>query len=249
MLINSFSVTPGIVTSGLVLSLDAGQVASYPGSGTTLTDLSGSSNNGTLVNGVGYSNGDLIFDGVDDYINTSFTYQNNNDYTMNCWINTSVSQRCGLIGFRRQFISNNWFQTQLYITGDIFAGTSGNYLKLDDFTRATTNPLVYSAYRSIYLNTESITTGTWRHIAISSDSAGTRMYVDGQLKLEDNTVPSATRLEPANFIIGAAGNYPSGILSGYYYNGKMSGVGFYNRALTASEIQQNFNALRGRFGI
>ena len=54
---------PRVITDGLVLALDAADVSSYPGSGTTWTDLSGNGNNGTLVNGVGYDNGSLIFDG------------------------------------------------------------------------------------------------------------------------------------------------------------------------------------------
>jgi hypothetical protein len=55
----AISYNPRIVTDGLVLALDAGNPKSYPGSGTTWTDLSGNGNNGTLVNGVGY-NSELI---------------------------------------------------------------------------------------------------------------------------------------------------------------------------------------------
>ena len=54
--------------NGLVLCLDAGNRKSYPGSGTTWTDLSGRGNNGTLTNGPTYSNGAIVFDGVDDYV-------------------------------------------------------------------------------------------------------------------------------------------------------------------------------------
>ena len=66
----ALSHSPSIVTNGLVLCLDAANSKSYPGSGTTWTDLSGRGNNGTLVNGVGYNSGNLgslVFDGVDDY--------------------------------------------------------------------------------------------------------------------------------------------------------------------------------------
>ena len=58
------------VKDGLVLDLDAGNPLSYPGTGTTWTDLSGNNNNGTLINGVGYNSdngGSLVFDGVDDH--------------------------------------------------------------------------------------------------------------------------------------------------------------------------------------
>jgi hypothetical protein len=72
----ALSHSPSIVTDGLVLCLDAGNPKSYPGSGTTWTDLSGNGNNGTLVNGVGYSGdnlGSLSFDGVNDYYNRALT--------------------------------------------------------------------------------------------------------------------------------------------------------------------------------
>jgi len=238
--------------SGLMLNLDAGVSSSYPGSGTTWTDLSGNGNTGTLVNGVGYSGdnlGSLSFDGSNDYITTSFTYQNNNDYTMSCWIKTSVTQLCGLIGFRREYRDTDWWQTQIYITGDNNAGTSGNFLKLDDFNRNAGGSPEFPARRSIFLNTESITTGTWKNIVVSSDSVGARLYINAELKAQENSTPSPTRSDAATFTIGAAGNYPLGPIGQYKYNGQMSGVSFYNRALTAAEITQNFNAIRARFGL
>jgi len=246
------SAGPDIIEDGLVLALDAADRNSYPGSGTTWTDLSGNGNNGTLVNGVGYDSGNggaLSFDGSNDYINTSLTYQNNNDYTISCWINTSVTQRCGLIGFRRAYTATDWWQTQIYITGDNLAGTSGNFLKLDDFNFNAGGSPEFPAQRSIFLNTESITTGTWKNIVVSSDSVGARLYINAELKAQENSTPSPTRFDAATFTIGAASNYPSGLLAGYYYNGKMSNAKFYSKALTASEIQQNFNMLRGRYGI
>ena len=68
--------SPSIVMNGLVLCLDAANTKSYPGSGTTWTDLSGNGNTGTLVNGVGYNSGNLgslSFDGVDDYVQFTST--------------------------------------------------------------------------------------------------------------------------------------------------------------------------------
>jgi hypothetical protein len=59
-----------IVTSGLILSLDAANSRSYPGSGTTWSDLSGNGNTGTLTNGPTFSNNSLVFDGTNDYSTT-----------------------------------------------------------------------------------------------------------------------------------------------------------------------------------
>ena len=65
------TVVGGIITDGLVLYVDAGNTDSYPGSGTTWTDISTNSNNGTLTNGPTFDSGDggsIVFDGTDDYV-------------------------------------------------------------------------------------------------------------------------------------------------------------------------------------
>ena len=76
---------PDIVTTGLVLSLDAANRMGYPGSGTTWFDRSGNSNNGTLSGGVGYSTsnaGSLTLDGVNDYIELTNNILLGNDFTL-----------------------------------------------------------------------------------------------------------------------------------------------------------------------
>ena len=86
---SSSQTTASIVTSGLVLNLDANNVSSYSGTGTTWTDLSGQNNNGTLINGVGYSSvngGALVFDGVNDYVNVASNPRiSNTDFTYDFW--------------------------------------------------------------------------------------------------------------------------------------------------------------------
>ena len=80
----------GIVTDGLVLNLDAGNPQSYPGSGTTWTDLSGNGNNGTLLNGVGYDSdngGSLVFDGSNDYVTTPLFGDSTTNRTFSVWYN------------------------------------------------------------------------------------------------------------------------------------------------------------------
>ena len=78
---------PKIITDGLVLHLDAATTRSYPGSGTTWTDLSPSNNNGELIGGPTYNSGKIVFDGIDDYININ----NNsslelNNFTLEAWV-------------------------------------------------------------------------------------------------------------------------------------------------------------------
>ena len=82
---------PRTITDGLVLCLDAANTKSYPGSGTTWTDLSGRGNTGTLTNGPTYSSangGSIVFDGTDDIVNTS--YVSSNAFTWSVWFKTNV---------------------------------------------------------------------------------------------------------------------------------------------------------------
>jgi len=83
---------PSIVTDGLVLNLDAGFVSSYPRTGTTWTDLSGNGNNGTLVNGPTFSGDSIVFDGVDDALNSSNIFPNNSTFTYEIVFNFSAYQ-------------------------------------------------------------------------------------------------------------------------------------------------------------
>ena len=80
---------PNVIDNGLVLSLDAGNVKSYPGSGTIWYDKSGNNNNGTLTNGPTFSGGSIVFDGVDDYVDTTFkasiSIGNGNPFTISAF--------------------------------------------------------------------------------------------------------------------------------------------------------------------
>jgi hypothetical protein len=84
-----------IVTNGLILNIDAGNMASYPGTGTAWTDLSGLNNTVTLVNGTTYSSangGTMVFDGVNDYgvgaYNSNLDLSTNN-FTLEGWFNST----------------------------------------------------------------------------------------------------------------------------------------------------------------
>jgi hypothetical protein len=213
-----------IITDGLVLNLDAGNPASYPGSGTTWFDLSGSGNNGTLVNGVGYSSdnlGSLVFDGVDDFINLNFPFTQSssaNSYTIVMGAKLSTTS-----GSRRQlWSSDNGGFDWSFGAGDgtrfiIFSGENSYTGRLQD-----TNWHIFTAQ--------------W------SSSFGTRLYIDNVLDISTANISYDSSISSTTSI----GRNPG---FGEYWNGNVSFVQLYNRALTASEIAQNFNALRSRYGI
>jgi len=247
----TFSVSP--VMDSLVLFLDAGDSSSYPGTGTTWTDLTNNGNDGTLINGVGYGSnnyGILTFDGSDDYVQTSLLHNESpGDFSMSCWMKTSTTQLAGLMGFRTSFSPTNNLQRQMYITGDSDAGTSGNFLSYDEWTwdGSATNPS-----RKMFINSTSITTGNWINIVATSNSTKSIIYYNG-VQIQEVISTQPTERLAAPLIIGRASNWtssnPNALLNGYAFNGNISNVMVYNKALTEIEVRQNFNAFKSRFGL
>jgi hypothetical protein len=213
-----------VVRDGLVLQLDAANPKSYPGSGTTWFDLSGDGNNGTLVNGVGYSsadNGSLVFDGVNDYNNCTNIIGGLNNYSAEFWFNISVNT----IGIE------HWLGSQYIATTGrvIFDISSNNCLR--NFVNGTS-----------VIGSTVIPIDIWHHAFFTRNSIGlAEIYLNGSLEIS-NTISDVSVLN-TDFQIGG-----SSVLS-RWFTGKISLVNVYNRALTASEIQQNFEATRGRYGI
>ena len=221
----SVSNGPSIVTSGLVLSLDAADKNSYPGSGTTWTDLSGNANNGTLTNGPTFSSanqGTIVFDGVDDY--TSCGNASNLQITVgtiSAWVKTSSpgSSYRGII-----VKQNAW---GLFVKDSILIAYDwGNF-----------------ADRTTGIN---IADGTWKNVAmtftetIGTPSNNVTIYLNGSA-VQIATVKNFNQSVPVELAAGGGG--------GQNLNGTISGAQIYNRALTASEIAQNYNATKSRFNL
>ena len=230
---------PRIVTDGLVLCLDAGNTKSYPGSGTTWTDLSGNGNNGTLVNGVGYNSGNLgslTFDYTNDYITTTgmenFLYTNG--ITVSVW-----HYNGGGTGFYRGVVTNGTVAYRFggfdlrYGREDYFGGTN-NGTKLN---WRITNAASVASSRSIYANVNE-----WHHYVGTYDNTTVRVYKDGQLfdSISHSGGGQLKTMSDSTTI----GRSPG---TSEYLDGRLSQVSIYNRALTAAEVQQNFNATKSRF--
>ena len=223
--------TPTIVQNGLVLNLDAGNTSSYPGTGTTWTDLSGNNNNGTLVNGVGYNSangGSLVFDGVDDYINLGsfFNYQN---FTISLWVYPGTTQ----VQYADIFDNNH--------TG------SRNFVLQQNNTNVNQYGFgVFDGSGCISCSSDiTLAANTWTHLSYTftpSDRVITylngQMYSQGPLANNRNILYQSQNLSIARWSAG-----------GRHWNGRISNFSVYNRVLTDSEIQQNYNATKGRFGL
>ena len=225
----------GIVTQGLVLDLNAGKRDSYIGSGTVWRDISGNQNNGTLVNGPTFNSangGSIVFDGVDDYVNVNVI--SNNDMLS---FNFSVTQWYRPItnsgGFRILFETNGYRNGNLGIAIYQF----NNYFRIYRRTGVNTYlEIITTSNNSIGLN-------TWKTFTLVRNSGVFTFYID--------TISSGTYSTDTNDYSDTAyhigGDGPT--TSIYWYQGNIAQTQIYNRALTAAEVLQNYNATRGRFGI
>jgi len=215
-----------IVRDGLVLHLDAKY--SYPSkTGITATtdsldpdvytwyDMSGNESHGQLVNLVGYNasnGGSLVFDGVNDYVDSG-SITTGGKITVNAWVKITT-------GARNQHIvdssSNRW---HLAILGD-------------------DRPYFWngSAYHTA---AQVLSTSTW-YMLTGVQSSTLDIYVNGVLS---QSLSSNINVTTNNVNIGRwqSGSRP--------FSGNIAQVSIYNRALTASEVLQNYNALKGRFGL
>ena len=221
-----------IVTDGLVLHLDAGNSNSYPGSGTTWTDLSGNGNNGTLTNGPTYDSsngGSIVFDGNNDYVNLG-DLDLPASFTLSIWFKgntTQPQQFCGLLNK-----SGNGFGAW-----GLYGDANSSYVRFGFIN--TSNSL-----REISnTNFNDIKANTWVNYVGTYDFSNLRLYRNG--------VEIASAVETTNPV---STNDTASIgyrvaLSANAYAGLVSNAKIYNKALTPSEVTQNFDALKGRYGL
>ena len=221
---------PNIVTDGLVFAIDAGSERSYPGSGTTGTDLI-TSESITLNNGVGFSTdkgGTWTFDGSDDYIQTSFG-QNivSTGFSVNFWFNVTGTATC----FIMQLYVNNDTDTVFRIERNSVAANSIEFGHQPGGAPIGSNELVSTNFPN----------DEWQSCTIAYNGSTKYIYRNGAL---DTSVSSSTIQWYTGAILRIAARQ-NGALSPI--NGKMPSVKVYNKALTAAEILQNYNALKNRF--
>lgn len=217
---------PSIVTNGLVLYLDAANNRSYPGTGTAWSDLSGNGYNGTLVNSPTFStsnNGVINFTGANDYVNLGNPFEASTNFTIVVWVKNSSSGQGGMFTKGEVNDSTEW-------------GLSFGF----------SNPLLIVARcrgtaQALSASWVPYTTG-YHQISYSViGSSSSRLFVDG-VQVASNTLSISPAATIGNLQIAFHG-------TSYYFNDSIASVLYYNRALSSEEISQNFNAIRGRFGI
>lgn len=204
-----------IVTSGLILNLDAAQLRSYPTTGTTWTDLSGNGNNATLINSPTYSTlggGSILFNGTNSY--ASGNIQNSSTFTINIWARNI----------------NNTIGGGFISTATSPATSFNTYIQIGGGTR----PFQFNAASL----TTTATTNQWVMLT------GVQLATTQQLYINGSSVKTIA-------FVNILGDYYNlgRRTDGVYLNTYISNVQIYNRDLSATEVAQNYNALKSRFGL
>lgn len=231
-----------IVRSGLILNLDAANSKSYPGTGTAWTDISNSNHSSTLMNAPTYSNGALIFDGLNDHTRTNITP---NDFA---WSPN------GAVGMSSMTIEM-WVQS---------SDTSGKFYSKPWNGSGQYNIWIDPGYfwlltvsGSSQLNFgRSISNGQWTQVVVWADTTNMGYYFNGgeysgsKAHALTGDIPSSGN-SPISMALMTLYPYGEGWagLTSHAIAGSLSSCKVYNRVLTTTEVRQNFEALRGRYSI
>jgi hypothetical protein len=220
--------SPRIVTSGLVLALDAAERLSYPRTGTTWRDLSGNNNTGTLTNGPTFNAGNMgniVFDGVDDYVNCG----NNSSINLTSYITLSTWTKKAYGSSASVAIDkgrDNYGAWSLLF--DVVANKVEFHCRISGTNSSVVSNTSYG--NNIWTNITAVFTGT-----------NLLIYING--KLDNTTTISGTiGTNAIDFSIGKAND-------GFNWSGQVANVLMYNTALSATDVLQNYNAVKSRFGL
>jgi len=237
------SSSSGFSTSNLLLYLNATNSSSYSGSGSTWTDLSGNSNNGTLVNSPVYTAnpGYFTFNLVNDrYASTSGTISSLSTATFIAWVNSSQTQA----DYTNILMSRNGMGSATnYATGMNIAPGGNNNLGY----HWNDNGSTYGWDSGL-----SVPNNAWSMIAVTVSSTAAIGYLcksSGITTATNTTSHSSVSSPPLNFFISQdRGGGPGG---GGYRNfiGGISQIAIYNTTLTAGEITTNFNNTKSIYGL
>lgn len=226
---------PSIVTSGMVLSYDAGYVSSYPTTANLWRDLSVSNITGNLTNGPTFSSvsgGSITFDGTNDYVDCGniSSIINTTTITFSVWLKLAAT------GVNKCILGNEPYYANGILVNPVgfgFRQRSNNSYQLS----LGTNCAPTIEYVPV------ITTTNWHNVSMSTDGTNARMYINGSLVATSGC--TFTIGSTVSFVLGRV-QTPSPT---EYWGGNMAAFQLYNRALSATEVLQNFNALKTRFGL
>ncbi len=227
-----------VITDGLVMNLDAGNLISYIGSGTTWKDLTGTGNNATLTNSPTYNidrKGYFTLNGSNQQATVTDNASlepGSGDWTMEAWFNTAINSgsQCILGKF-------NGGGASTAVSYSIRLNSTSLFAQIGDGTGTYINSTMFS-----------FSTNTWYQVVYVYKGGSTKTletFINGKSK--------GTVTHTMNSILNSGNNLYIGSYNNFEYpqtfNGKIGNVKLYKKALSTTEITTNFNALRGRYGL
>ena len=236
----SLSHSPLIVRDGLVLCLDAANPRSYPKSGTTWSDLAGA-NDGTLTNGPTFDaddKGSIVFDGSNDYVAFSSSLSSVSNVTVQGWIKAHSFNRDAILSYAHPTSRSSWLRFAVRT----ISGTTGKIAIGGQFG-GTSHELTGGStlQQNVYYNVCFTANGSSWSCFINSEEENLSVLA-GSNNGYDFSYSGLSVLTVGNLDRAEVGNVDN-------FDGNISNISLYNRALSASEITQNYNATRGRYGI
>lgn len=211
-----------IVTNGLTLQLDAGNSASYPGSGITWTDLAGTENNIELVNSPTFTSGTpayFTFNGSDQFGTGNSAVLSSTSYTKSVW-----------------FYLNGYNDNNL-----VSSDTGGHFMYLSGTNRIYSGHTDWGDYLA-YPSTATISLSTWYNATLTFNTTdGMVLYINGNQDSIYTDNKSALPGDGSTNIATFGG--------GFLLNGGIAKVYCYNRSLTSAEVLQNYNSDKSQFGL
>ena len=223
---------PNLTETGLIFYYDISNKKSYPGTGTGWFDLSGNNFTASLINGTTFSNGNLTFDGSNDYVLVGNDAKYNGltgDFTLDIWWRTS-----------------NPSKTLNYVISNA-RDCCGTYNGFDIMCFGPVSKFLFAWWNGTssqwYSNTV-IAANTWYNLVVSFSGTVANCYINGAFDVQKTSLVLGS---PAsyNLVLGGMGAFPSF----YTLVGNLNVAKMYNRALSASEILDNYNSMRGRFNL
>ena len=233
----SFNFSPKSVTDGLLMFLDAGNAKSFAVGATVWNDVSRGDKDGDLQNGATFSaanNGAIVFDGVNDRVKLQNT---------NLWFPISTGE----------FTFDVWIKSPGLASGNTYNGIiSLSYgLTLSTLSSGDVIFRVYDSVLSTIVNLTSIgvdcNDNRWHHIVGINDGTTSKIYIDGVFNIS-TSVSFNGDTDPTWY------SNPNICLIGWevnninrYFNGNISMVKIYDKALSAAEVLQNYKATKSRY--
>ena len=210
--------------SSLVLELDAADKNSYVGTGTTWTDLSGNNNTGTLVNSPTFSSangGTIAFNGTNQYVTDTINIASS-AFTIICWVYPNVTPSSNIV----------------FSVGTTAANRQAIHLRM-----VTNTSFLFGMYADDLSATVTGVTGVWNCFSVTLTTG----FVQS---IYQNGIFNTSRTAGGYYVGNTTCNIARWAMNaGEYVNGNIPIVQVYNRALSAAEILQNYNAIKSRFNL